>query len=408
MQQDNIYFTYALSMQETLALAVLLLLLGRVVKHYVPVLQRYYIPAPVIGGIIFSIFTLIGHETKTFQFTYEQELKNVLMLAFFTTIGFGASFRMLIRGGVAVSIFLVCSILLIVAQNSAGIGLSYAFGLDPLMGLAAGSIALTGGHGTAAAFGPELVKVGLEGGLTVSVAAATFGLVAGCMIGGPVGKRLMAKHALKCTNLEEEIKQDEAVNQQAAVLDQQKLDEGQLFHAVIYIILCMGAGYFIILGFRSIDVILPGYLGPMMVAAAVRNFLDYNNKRIPLHEINVTGGIALQLFLAMALMSMNLWELASLAIPLVTILLVQTAIMAAFAYFITFRMMGKDYDAAVIATGQCGFGMGATPNAMANMETFTSANGYSPKAFFVVPIVGALFIDFVNATVLTVFIGLLS
>lgn len=402
---SEIAFTYTFGMQETVAIAVLLLMLGRLVKHFVEPLRRFYIPAPVVGGIIFSFFTLFGHEFQLFEFTFDQSLKNLLMLAFFTTVGFAASFRMLVRGGISVSIFLCVAILLIVTQNCVGVGLSVLFGMNPLMGLATGSIALTGGHGTAAAFGPELVKAGMEAGLSVSIAAATFGLVAGCMIGGPVGKRLLNRYNLKCHT--SDATDNSEMVEGKLTHEQKNIDENLLFKAVGYIIICMGIGHFIILGCSSVGIVLPAYLGPMMVAAAVRNFLDFTHRPLPLHSINVVGSISLQLFLAIALMTLNLWELASLAVPLVTILLVQTVVMALFAYFITFRIMGSDYDAAVIATGHCGFGLGATPNAMANMETFTGANGYSPKAFFVVPIVGALFIDFVNATVLTIFISIL-
>lgn len=405
MSGGDILFTYSFGMQETLAVAVILLLLGRLIKRFVGVLRRFYIPAPVIGGIVFSCVTLVGHNLRLFEFTFDESLKNLLMLAFFTTIGFAASFRMLLRGGISVSIFLLCAMILIVVQNCVGVGMSVLFDLNPLMGLAAGSIALTGGHGTAAAFGPELVKSGLEGGLTVSVAAATYGLVAGCMIGGPVGKKLLNRYHLKPADRGVE-NQDMVEGRLTA--EQKNIDEQLLFKAVTYIIICMGIGYFIIMGISALDIVLPAYLGPMIVAAVVRNFLDLTRRPLPLHSINVVGNISLQLFLAIALMTLNLWELAALAVPLVTILLVQTVVMFLFAYFVTFTMMGRDYDAAVIATGHCGFGMGATPNAMANMETFTGANGDSPKAFFVVPIVGALFIDFVNATILTIFIGILG
>lgn len=401
-------FSYTFGMQETLAIAVALLLIGRFVKEVFTILKRFFIPAPVIGGILFSIVTLIGHQTETFEFTFDKQLKDLLMLAFFTTIGFAASFRMLIKGGIGVMMFLICSIGLIICQNAAGIGLSVLFDLNPLMGLAAGSISLTGGHGTSAAFGPLLVEHGLEAGLTVSIASATFGLVAGCMIGGPIGKRLMTRYNLKPSEESaRHIIENSEIVEGKLTKEQKNIDEPLLFAATCYIIVAMGIGYFIILGLSSINIILPAYLGPMMVAAAIRNFLDFTHRPVPLHCINVIGSIALQLFLAIALMTMNLWELVALAVPLITILAVQTLIMGLFAYFITFRVMGKDYDAAVIATGHCGFGMGATPNAMANMETFTGANGQSPKAFFVVPIVGALFIDFVNATILTFFIGVL-
>lgn len=401
-------FLYTFGMQETLAIAVALLLIGRFIKEVFSILKRFFIPAPVIGGILFSLVTLIGHQTGTFEFKFDSQLKNLLMLAFFTTIGFAASFRMLFKGGIAVMLFLLASIGLIVCQNTVGIGLSVLFDLNPLMGLAAGSISLTGGHGTSAAFGPLLIEHGLEAGLTVSVASATFGLVAGCMIGGPIGKRLMARHNLKPSeeSANHTIENAEIVEGKLTK-EQKNIDEPLLFAATCYIVVAMGIGHFIILGLSALNITLPAYLGPMMVAAAIRNYLDYTHRAVPLHCINVIGSIALQLFLAIALMTMNLWELVALAVPLITILAVQTLIMGLFAYFITFRIMGRDYDAAVIATGHCGFGMGATPNAMANMETFTGANGQSPKAFFVVPIVGALFIDFVNATILTFFIGAL-
>lgn len=401
-------FTYTFGMEETLAIAVALLLLGRWIKEVFTVLKRFFIPAPVIGGIVFSVFTLIGHITQTFEFTFDSNLKSLLMLAFFTTIGFAASFKMLLNGGYAVVLFLICSIVLVLVQNFVGIGIAAIFDQNLFMGLAAGSISLTGGHGTSAAFGPSLVEHGFDAGLSVSIASATFGLVAGCMIGGPIGKRLLARHHLRATDDQiNHIVENPDMVEGKLTKEQKNIDEVLLFNATCFIIIAMGIGHFIILGLSALNITIPAYLGPMMVAAVIRNYLDFKNKKVPLHSINVIGGISLQLFLAIALMTMNLWELSALAMPLMTILLVQTIVMGAFAYFITFRLMGKDYDAAVIAVGQCGFGMGATPNAMANMETFTGANGQSPKAFFVVPLVGALFIDFSNSAILSVFLAFL-
>ena len=397
-------FNYTFGMPETLAIAVILLLLGRWVKEKVTILKKFFIPAPVVGGIIFSIITLIGHEYNLFQFTFDSQLKSLLMLAFFTTIGFAASIKMLLKGGLSVMIFLVVSIILIITQNVVGVTLCGVLGINKLLGLAAGSIALTGGHGTAAAFGPELVKAGAEAGMSVSVAAATFGLVAGCMIGGPIAKRLMNKYNLKATSDGENTE----ILEGKLTKDEKNIDENLLFNGLMYIIISMGIGSFIILGFKKLGIIFPAYLGPMIVASIIRNFMDKKEKALPLHCINIIGSISLQLFLGIALMTMQLWELANLAVPLISILLVQTLIMGLYAYFVTFRIMGKDYDAAVIATGHCGFGMGASPNAIANMETFTKANGYSPKAFFVVPIVGAMFIDFINAPIITFFIEILK
>lgn len=406
LEGNLLMFEYSFGAEETLAIAVVLLLLGRWIKEIFTILKRFFIPAPVIGGIVFSLVTLIGHETQTFQFTFDSLLKDLLMLAFFTTIGYAASFRMLMRGGLAVGLFLGCSIALIFIQNFVGIGISLLFDLNPFMGLATGSIALTGGHGTSAAFGPLLVNHGLEAGLTVSIASATFGLVAGCVIGGPIGKRLMQRYHLQASQerITRAVENAEIVEGKLTK-EQKNIDERLLFNAACYIIIAMGIGHFIILGLNALNIVIPAYLGPMIVAAIIRNYLDVTKHAIPLHSINVIGSLSLQLFLAIALMTMNLWELAALAIPLITILLVQTVVMGLYAYFVTFRVMGADYDAAVIATGHCGFGMGATPNAMANMETFTGANGQSPKAFFVVPIVGALFIDFCNSAILGGFLA---
>lgn len=394
-------FNIKLGMESTLALAVALLVLGKVIKKYINILQRFFIPAPVIGGLLFAIVALFLYEFKICTFTFDDSLKNLLMVAFFTTIGFAASLRMLLSGGLSVMIFLGVCVVLIIVQNVAGISLSMFFGLDPRVGLAAGSISLTGGHGTSAAFGPMLEKAGLVGATSIAVASATFGLVAGCMIGGPIGKRLLAKYNLKSHDYEHD--NQEIVEGKLSV-EEKNINEHLLISACTLIVVCMGVGLAIINALASINIIMPSYLGPMIIAALVRNFYDISHKKLPLHSINVVGGIALQFFLAIALMSMRLWELSALAIPLIVILLTQTLILALFAYFITFRALGKDYDAAVIATGHCGFGLGATPNAIANMTTFTAANGHSPKAFFVVPLVGALFIDFVNTIVLTFFI----
>ena len=400
-ETTNFLYTYHFDMTMTLGLAVILLSIGHLIKMGLPVLKRYFIPAPVLGGIVFSIITLVGHHMRLFSFTYDDQLKNLLMIAFFTTIGFTASLRMLINGGIGVVLFLGCSIILILIQNGLGIFIANLFGEKSLLGLAAGSIPLTGGHGTSAAFGPELQRYGFDAGLTVSIASATFGLVAGSIIGGPVGQRILARH--KCMEKNWDSANTDVVEGRLSV-EEKMLTESQLITGCAYIIISMVLGSFIILGLKKVGVILPAYLGPMIIAAIIRNYNDFKGKTLPIHTMNVVGMLALQYFLAMALMTMKLWELTELAIPLATILIIQTIVMALFAYYVTFRVMGKDYDAAVIAVGQCGFGMGATPNAMANMSTFTGANGPSPKAFFVVPMVGALFIDFVNAFIITIFL----
>ena len=397
-------FTHTFNMAETLAIAVCLLLIGRWIKGKVYFFEKFFIPAPVIGGVIFSIISLIGYNMQLFVFDFDGSLKNLLMVAFFTTIGFLASLKMLKKGGLQVFTFLLVAVILVVIQNVVGISLAKVFNLNPLIGIAAGSVPLTGGHGTSGAFGPVLEAAGATGAMSVAIASATFGLVAGCLIGGPVGKRLMAKHNLDSPREIEMFLDGNENPSDTKIL----LNEDLLFRAIVYIVLSMGIGGFITPLAKNLGIVLPIYIGPMIVAAIIRNIADETKIEIPLNAINVVGNIALQLFLAMALMSMRLWELAALAVPLVAILLVQKVVMALYAYFITFRVMGKDYDAAVMAVGHCGFGMGATPNAMANMESFTAANGPSPTAFFALPLVGSLFIDFVNASIITVFINMFS
>ena len=402
--QENEIFTYHLDMTAMLGIATVLLLAGHGIKMLLPVLKRFYIPSPVIGGVVFAIVTLLLYEFRICSFTYDGQLKDLFMMTFFTSIGFMASAKMLVHGGIGVFLFLICSTLLILCQNAAGVSIAALCGENPLLGVAAGSISLSGGHGTSAAFGPELEKYGLSGGFSVSVACATFGLVAGSVIGGPIGKLLMARHRVSCKEESSDTPfKDNRPEEKPSLLTDQTLLRGAL---VMTISIALGSLF--IRWLNSMEIIIPAYLGPMVIASVIRNIADFTKRSIPVASIYTIGAISLEFFLAMALMSMRLWELKDLALPLISILAVQCVIMALFAYFITFRIMGKDYDAAVIACGQCGFGMGATPNAMANMRTFTLANGASPKAFFVVPMVGALFIDFVNAFVVTGFIKALS
>jgi len=389
-------FEYQLNMAETVGFAIILLLLGRWIKRRVNFFEKFFIPAPVIGGTLFSIILLIGHQTETFTFSFNDDIKNLLMIAFFTTVGFSASLKILKKGGVGVALFLLAAVILVVMQDIVGPVLAKALGINPLLGLAAGSIPLTGGHGTSGAFGPELEKLGATGATVVAVASATYGLIAGCLIGGPIARRLMIKNNLKPTESKEGV--DNSLLGSAT-----EVTEESLFSAVVYVGIAMGIGALINNMLAKAGIKFPVYLMGMVVAAIIRNILDFNQKQLPFSEIGIVGNISLSLFLSMALMSMKLWQLIDLAVPLIIILLVQTVLMAFFAYFITFNIMGRDYDAAVMSTGHCGFGLGATPNAMANMETFTKANGQSVKAFFIIPIVGSLFIDFINAGVIQTF-----
>ncbi len=401
-----------LDIAQTVGVAALFLVIGELIKRQVPILRRYFIPSPIIGGLVFSLITLYGHQTQSFSIETNGGIQAFLLMAFFTTIGFSASFEMLKKGGVAVGIFLATAVSLVILQNVVGVSLATVLGENPLLGLMAGSITLTGGHGTAAAFAPILESKGLVGAMPAAIAAATWGLVAGCVIGGPVGSYLMKRHKLKghpFNHSDHSVEMfDEEYNTESVESTEKKPLLPISMQAVVLLAVSMGLGGTLISWLQGQNITLPGYLGAMIFAAVIRNIIDVKGYRFPEREFDVIGSISLAFFLVMALMSMKLWELVEVAGPLLLMLVVQTAIMFFFAAFITFRVMGKDYDAAVIATGHCGFGLGATPNAMANMQSFTTVNGPSAKAFFVIPIVGSLFIDFFNAVIITIFMNLFS
>lgn len=393
-----------LDIAQTVGIAAVLLVVGDLVKKHVSVLERYFIPGPIIGGVLFSLLALVGHETGTFTFSFYDNMRAFLLLVFFTTIGFSASFELLKKGGIGVALFLAAAVGLVLIQNTLGAALASALGVHPLIGLAAGSVSLTGGHGTSAAFGPLLEQAGAVGALPAAIAAATYGLVAGCLIGGPVGTLLMRRNGLRGPAQQAQA----AVRKVETAPSAGETNHQTVMYATILVAVAIGAGTLLVNWLKDLGVTLPAYLGPMLVAAVLRNLIDWRNWHLPLAQFEVVGNVSLAFFLAMALMSMKLWELAQVAGPLLAILLVQTVVMFAYAYFVTFRVMGSDYDAAVIAAGHCGFGMGATPNAMANMQAFTEANGPSLKAFFVIPLVGSLFIDFFNAVIITGFMNYLK
>jgi sodium/glutamate symporter len=399
---DGIAIKFTFDMYLTLGLAIILYLLGSGIKAKVNVLQKYYIPAPVIGGTLFSLVMLLGHQMKWFEFSFDGNLKNFFMVVFFTSVGFLASVSALKKGGIATLLFLAAAAVLCVVQDGIGVALAKVFGLNPGIGLAAGSIPLTGGHGTSGAFGPYLEERGVAGATVVAIASATYGLVSGCLIGGPIAKRLKDKYNLVCKELNGKDAQQKAEDEET-LAQKATMTEKSFFKAACMIGISMGIGSIITPLIKKAGLSLPAYLIPMLIAAIMRNIMDATPDKTPIDEIGIIGSVCLSFFLAIALMSMKLWDLADLAIPLIVILLVQTVVMGLFAYFVTFNVMGRDYDAAVIATGHCGFGMGATPNAIANMEAFTAVNGFSTKAFLAVPLVGSLFIDFVNAFIIQTF-----
>lgn len=391
--------TLQLDMYQAIALAALVYCLGRTMVKKLAFLNRYCIPAPVAGGVVFALLHLALYAGGILELTFDSTLQSVFMTIFFCTVGFTACFRLLKKGGVQVFIFLALAVGICIVQDAAGSALAAVFGLDPLLGLCMGSMPLVGGHGTSGSFGPLLEEsYGVAGATTVALAAATYGLVAGSMMGGPVARARVVKHGLKSTAAEEG-------NATAEVAS--PIDGNQFINAAMFIAVAIGLGTFIYNGFKAIGLTFPTYIGAMLAAAAIRNIWDVQGKDLPMEEIDALGGLSLNLFLSMAMMTLKLWQLAALALPMIVILLVQTVIMFLYANFLVFNIMGRDYEAAAMTTAFCGFGMGATPNAMANMRALAENYGPAPRAFFVVPLVGSLFVDFFNAMVLTTFMNLL-
>lgn len=389
-------------MYQTIAVAVVVLILGAFLKRKISFLEKFCIPAPVIGGLIFAIFTLICYSTGILEIDFDDTLKEVCMVFFFTSVGFQANLKVLKSGGKPLLIFLVLVIVLIITQNFTAIGLANLLGLDSLTGMTTGSIPMVGGHGTAGAFGPVLEDFGISGATTVCTAAATFGLVAGSLMGGPIGNRLIKKH-----NLLETIKNDDDT---LLVEEEEKHERHFSMYApaVFQLIIAVGIGTIFSKLLSLTGMTFPIYFGAMIAAAIMRNIGEYTGKiTIHMGEINDLGGICLSLFLGIAMITLKLWQLADLALPLVILLAGQVALMFLFSYIVVFNVMGRNYDAAVLVAGTCGFGMGATPNAMANMQAICEKYGPSVKAYLIIPIVGSLFADFLNSLTITFFINLL-
>ncbi len=391
-----------LDMYQTIAVAVVALILGDFLRKRVNFFEKFCIPAPVIGGLIFSIITLALYITGLVEVDFDDTLKNVCMVFFFTSVGFQANLKVLKSGGKSLVLFLVLVVVLIFAQNFTAIGIANLLGLDSLTGMTTGSTPMIGGHGTAGAFGPILEDFGIKGATTICTAAATFGLIMGSLMGGPIGNRLIRKH-----NLLDTVK----VEDDEVLVEEEKKHErhfSMYAPAVFQLIIAVGLGTIISYFLSLTGMTFPIYIGAMIAAAFMRNIGEYTNKiTIHMGEINDLGGIALSLFLGIAMITLKLWQLAELALPLILMLAGQTVLMFIFAYFVVFNVMGRDYDAAVLSAGTCGFGMGATPNAMANMQAICDKYVPSVKAYILIPIVGSLFADFLNSLTITFFINIL-
>lgn len=377
----------------TLALAIILLLLGNKLRDKVKFFNRFCIPAPVIGGLILSILSLIFWKTGSLAINLDTSFQSPFMLVFFTTVGLGASFGLLKKGGKLLIIYWILNGILGWSQNFIGVGLAKVLNIDPMFGLMCGAVSMVGGHGAAASFGQSALDAGHNGALVVALAAATFGLISGGLAGGPLAKKLIDKYHL--TPSPDNYENDEI----AEIAISKEVTTKDMFGHLALITVCMTFGGIVGKAITALTGLsLPAYIGAMFLAVIVRNI----NEKVQLFKgfdgdlIGKIGDISLGVFLSMALMSLKLWELAGLAGPMLIILIAQVVFILLYAYFIVFRFLGNNFDAAIMCAGMLGSGLGATPNAMANMASVTEKFGPSKRAYMIVPIVGAFLIDIIT------------
>ncbi len=420
--------TIELDMIQTAGIGALALIVGMVLTRKISFLQKYCIPSPVSGGVIFSLLTLALYAWCHIEVAFDGTLKDVFMLAFFTSVGFQSDLKVIKKGGKPLLIMLALLVIVIAMQNLMPMGITRLMGVDPLIGMAAGSISMTGGHGTAGGFASVLEGMGLHGAGTVGMAAATFGLIAGSMLGGPLAEKIIRT---KLTHEQMQPQDDEIDPAMAGIESDEASPTGrakristneqefqQYAKASYCILLVMGGGTLLSWLFGKTGITFPTYFGALILAAIARNtlgFISYKEdgkwekaeKLLDMERIVSVGNICLSMFLGMAMISLKLWELQSLALPLVVILFSQVVMMAFFAYTVAFPLLGRDYDAAVLCAGMCGFGLGATPNAMANMSAVCYKYRYTVKPFLIVPIIGAMFADLINTGIITLFLNIL-
>lgn len=389
----------------TTALASLLLIIGYWLRNKVNFLNRFCIPAPVVGGFAFSILALIFKETGILTFKFATTLQSPFMIAFFTTVGIGGSLALMKKGGKGLMIYLLFCWFISIFQNAFGVGLATLFGIHPVLGVMAGSVSLEGGHGAAAAFGPTAEALGVSGATAVAIASATFGLIAGSLLGGPTAKWLIEKYNVRVESSQEHF---ESFDEATGSSKDETVDGKGLIKMMCLVLVIMTIGAFVsgkLKAATGFD--LPGYVGAMLVAVIFRNLNDQvHGIRINTKAIDLMADVSIGMFLTMAMMTLRIWELYDLALPLISILLLQTVALLFLAVFVLFRLLGKDYDAAVICAGLMGHGLGATPNAVANMGSVCERyKVMSYKAFLIVPLCGAVLIDLVGLPCIVWFIN---
>jgi ESS family glutamate:Na+ symporter len=420
--------TVRLDLIYTLAVAALLLFAGHFIQRRVRLFERSSIPAAAIGGLLFALFALLLRRGGTLGFALDTSLRGPLQIAFFTTIGLSATTKLLREGGWRLGFFWLIASVSALLQNAVGMGLAVALGAPAALGVICGALTLSGGPSTGLAWTKEFEALGVEGAGAAIIASALFGIFTACIVGNPVATALIRRFRLAKPNearragAEEEFwalsptvnLDDEEKREKGRGADEAKGLTGQvILHNLLVILALMGLGALLSAGVKSLPgvgakIILPDYIGALVLAALVRNLDDRLGwLRLDARAVEVLGGIALALFLVIALMSLELWKIAGLALPMLVILSAQVVLMVAFAVLVTFVLMGRDYEAAVTASGHVGFGLGTTPNAVANMEALTARYGPAPRSFLIVPVVGAFFIDFSNLLVITVFVNFL-
>lgn len=404
-----------LDMFQTAGIGVAALLIGIFFTRTIPFLKRFCIPAPVSGGLLVSLLTLASYGILGVEFSFDGTIKDICMMLFFTSVGFQSNMKALKQGGRPLVVMVLLVAVLIIMQNLISLGTAKALGIDSLVGMAAGSIPMCGGHGTSGGFSPVLEQMGLAGAQSITMACATFGLVAGSMIGGPLAELLIRKRHLAEESHSRDIVAGLEGSEASPESKEIKPQSGErsfrdYSKAVYLLVLAMAAGMCLSKLLALTGITFPTYFGSLIAACLIRNVTEPLSKGrdlLCMDKIVALGDICLSLFLGIAMSTLKLWELASLVLPLCVILLTQVLFIALFAYFVAFRSLGKDYDAAVLVSGLCGFGLGATPNAMANMSAVCLKYRYAVNPFIIVPVIGAMFVDIINTTVITVFLNLL-
>ncbi len=390
----------------TLLVASLVLMLGSFLTKKIAIFNRLTLPPPVVGGLLAAVVLLGARSYGNVQVNFDSSLTTPLMLMFFASIGLNANIKQLLTGGKMIAIFLVGVVGLLIIQNGVGVGLATALGENPLLGLLAGSVTLSGGHGTGAAWGAVFAeKYGFKSATEIAMACATFGLVLGGLIGGPIAKFLINREPSKVET--DPTQSAESLSAFDRPTVRRAITATSMLETIAMLAICLSAGTTIAGMLKGSAVELPTFVCVLFVGVIINNLVtSVLNYEIFERAVSIAGNVCLSLFLAMALMSLKLWDLATLAIPMLVILTIQAIIMGSYAIFVTYRLMGKDYTAAVLSAGHCGFGLGATPTAVANMQVVTEKYGPAPVAFIVVPMVGAFFIDLVNVIVIQGFLKL--